>query len=270
MPNLNKILNLLFLLLIFSACEDTPTIVETAPISCEGTMFGLPISTTGLDTSLCKPYCECKNFVSRDFTNEQIATLRTWTLSNPYSELTSNPYDEPVAAADSMVCAVIVEDLAQKIYRLESFPNVESVDDADAILTHHDACGYCSTLKDFAVYAENRDVGDDVRTCMLNNLLEPFDTLVSCLQEIGFTKPCAQIWAYNGRHTQQNCFQVCISDTIYHLPDGSLSPCLQCDEDISGPIFKAEAGRTRRNTGLASSICRPCAEVEPVEHNYPF
>ena len=34
--------------------------------------------------------------------------------------------------------------------------------------------------------------------------------------------------------------------------NGHLNKCLQCDEDISGPIFKYESGRTRRNSGIIS------------------
>ena len=54
----------------------------------------------------------------------------------------------------------------------------------------------------------------------------------------------------------------------YNEPDGALNACLQCDEDKSGPVFKAVAGRTRRNTGLANALCRPCSEVRPLLHRY--
>jgi len=50
--------------------------------------------------------------------------------------------------------------------------------------------------------------------------------------------------------------------------DGKLNECLQCDEDRSGPVFKAVAGRTRRNSGIQSSIRRPADEVSPVAHDY--
>jgi hypothetical protein len=38
----------------------------------------------------------------------------------------------------------------------------------------------------------------------------------------------------------------------------------------SGPVFKAVAGRTRRNSGLPNALCRPCSEVTPLEHSYAF
>ncbi len=52
------------------------------------------------------------------------------------------------------------------------------------------------------------------------------------------------------------------------MPDGSLSPCIACDEDKSGPVFKAVAGRTRRNSGIPNAICRPCDQVQPLVHDY--
>jgi hypothetical protein len=45
-------------------------------------------------------------------------------------------------------------------------------------------------------------------------------------------------------------------DSPYNLPDGTLNPCLQCDRDESGEVFKAVAGRTRRDTGVPNAICR--------------
>lgn len=39
--------------------------------------------------------------------------------------------------------------------------------------------------------------------------------------------------------------------------DGHLNPCLQCDEDKSGTLFKYYSGRTRRNSGIKSEIDRP-------------
>jgi len=55
-----------------------------------------------------------------------------------------------------------------------------------------------------------------------------FQTNVACLQALGFDLPCAQ----------------------------------------SGPVFKAVAGRTRRNSGLPNALCRPCSEVRPLVHAY--
>ncbi len=265
MPTIFKYYVLFISILLISSCKND----EPLP-PCDGTMFGLPVENTGLDPSFCMPSCACKDFNSKDFSTSEIMALKSWEINIPFEELTSNPYDLPVQDEGEMVCAILIEDLANRKYSLANYTNEAAAKEDDAIVTHHDPCGLCSTLTDFAVYAENRDIGDGVRACGLNTIGQPFENLVDCIQDLGFTKPCAQIWAYNTLNTRQNCFVQCITNTSYHNEDGTLSNCLQCDEDVSGPVFKAEAGRTRRNTGLASSICRFCEEVKPVEHDYPF
>ena len=71
------------------------------------------------------------------------------------------------------------------------------------------------------------------------------------------------------RHTRSKCLSACLLylDDPYNLADGRLNPCIQCDEDESGPVFKDVAGRTRRNSGIPNAICRPCAEVQPLVHH---
>lgn len=239
-------------------------------VDCSKQLFGKPVATTGLSNDQCQPLCACNGFYSTTFSPEDIAQLRTWTLVDSVALLTSNPYDFPAPNNPDSICAVVVQDLTLKSYSLASYESPKAALEDGAILTHFDACGKCSSLQDFTVYAENLDVGADVRQCILNNLNTPFDTLVACIEGLGFTKPCAQIWAYNAKNTQAECFAICISDTLYNNPDGTLSDCLQCDETKSGPIFKAIAGRTRRNTGIASSICRFCNEVQFVPHDYPL
>jgi len=233
-------------------------------------LFGEPVAQTGLTSDQCGPSCPSLGYVSRDFTADEIAALRQWTNTAPYAELTADPYSQPVPSRQDGVCAIVVDGLAAKTYHPETFASPEAAHAAGAILTHWDACGLCSTLEDFALYAENRDLGAPVRQCGLDNFGQPFDSLVACLQGLGFTKPCAQIWGYNVLNTRAKCLNECIRPDYYHREDGSLSPCLACDERESGPWFKAVAGRTRRNTGLATSICRPCSEVRPVAHDYPL
>lgn len=244
--------------------------VDQPLTDCANSMIGQPVEATGLSNQRCKPSCECWGFTSKNFTPDQLNGLLGWQLVSEFDELTENPYESMEPQSNSMVCAMIIEDMANKLYSLASFSSVAAAEASCAILTHYDACGVCSTLTDFVAYAKDRDVGAAVRNCGLQNLSN-FDSLVSCLQDLGFTKPCAQIWGYNTYHTRDSCFSLCLPPPEkYHNEDGTLNPCLECDERISGPVFKAVAGRTRRNTGLASSICRFCNEIKPVEHNYPF
>lgn len=261
---ISKLILSFLIIISFTTCK-----TENNP--CEGLLFGSPVSgVTGLNSNQCKPICACKNFISKSFTSEELTALRSWKLIKPYEELTTNPYRQTVPESEPCLCAVIVEDMDKKEYRLETFKDKNEAKAAGGIVTHYDACGVCSTLEDLALYAENIDIGASVKDCGLKNLFSPFRDLVSCIEGLGFTKPCAQIWAYNVRNTQDKCIQYCIGNDPYNERDGSLGPCLECDEIRSGPVFKYVAGRTRRNTGIANAICRLCDEVQPVKHNYPF
>ena len=133
------------------------------------------------------------------------------------------------------------------------------------------------------------------------------------MDALGLSQPCAQIWLANTINTRSKCTAVCLKNinNAYNLPDGSLNPCLQCDELKSGSVFKKVrrpslttliagtrgvsrlpfearcptfskcmvhsnmvcthlqvAGRTRRNSGLASAIWRRPASISPVDHYY--
>lgn len=258
---MKKLIFFILLLFTLATCKEK---------KCTNTLFGIPVSNTGLNASQCTPVCACDGIESKNFTIEELQLMREYTNTQTIAEILTNPYDEPIPTKAPGVCAVVIDDKVNKTYHLETFASKEAAIAAGAIVTHVDACGACSTLQDLAVYAENLDVGAAVRTCAFYNLSSPLDSLILCIENIGFTKPCAQIWAYNTKNTQAECFDVCISNNTYNNEDGTLSECLQCDETKSGPVFKAVAGRTRRNTGIANAICRFCEEVEVLEHQYNF
>lgn len=272
--SLKSLVCLVALIFLFSCKDDT---VEE--ISCDQVLFGIPNINTGLSPEVCKQVCDCKGYSPKIFSPADIAALREWELTEPFDELTSDPYNQPVPETAGGVCAVVVENLAEKKYRLKSFASEAEAVNAGAIVTHAGPCNLCSTLEDLAVYLESRDLGVTVRACGVQNLLTPFSDLTECIQELGFSTPCAQIWAYNARYTQRKCFEPCIEAVLsealfnviipYNNEDGSLSPCIECDEINSGPIFKAYAGRTRRNSGIPSGICRFCDGVVPIAHDYP-
>ena len=48
----------------------------------------------------------------------------------------------------------------------------------------------------------------------------------------------------------------------------ALNDCLQCDENVSGPVFVELAGRNRRNSGIVSTnIARACDEIAEIRHD---
>lgn len=182
--------------------------------------------------------------------------------------------------SNTEVCAVQFVDKDRVDYRLRTFPDQESALTEGYVVTHHYHCGTCSSLHDLAVYLAKPDLTKPARTCGRKFTA---DGIKECLMEkIGFAKPCAETWTYNILHTRHRCMKTCVGHygfwkvLINDMNDahaderGNLNPCLACDEHASGPGFQYAAGRTRRNSGLASAICRPTEEIYPVEHRLYF
>ncbi|HET8732828.1 MAG TPA: hypothetical protein VFM45_03540 [Anaeromyxobacteraceae bacterium] len=241
--------------------------------------FGSPVAQTGLTSAQCAPSCSCAGatFTPPTYDAAFIARLVSdWAIETPFPEVTTDPYLEapPATDPDAMVCGVLPVGPAGAVprtYRLVTYASEAAALAAGAKVTHFGHCAVCSTLEDLAVYVRENDLTAKVRNCGLNGLTPAtFDQDLACLRGLGFTLPCAQVWAYNTQNTRNHCLSECLPalTAAYNLPDGSLNPCLQCDETQSGPVFKWKAGRTRRNCGLPNSICRPCSEVRPLVHAY--
>ena len=201
-----------------------------------------------------------------------VAALRSKVPINPVL-VNGDPYliwhaREPPLPSAGTVCGVRFEP-DQVHYRLSTFATIVAARTAGFAVTHLGACGTCSTLQDLAVYLEKPDLTAPVRRC---GIKIDASASLTCLEDLGFSTACAQTWAYNAQNTRRQCFGVCIRGWIKGesptREDGGLNACLQCDEDRSGPVFKATAGRTRRNSGIHSSIPRPAEEIAPVVHDY--
>jgi len=183
-------------------------------------------------------------------------------------------------AHDNEVCAVRFADAERVKYELRGFAAPDGALAAGFIITHQGRCGSCSTLQDLAVYLATPDLTTPARRCARRFGMSGKKTCFE--EEIGFTPYCAESWAYNAHRTKQQCLGVCIGDygffnLLFHrypggnlTASGQLRPCLQCDEDKSGPGFKYSAGRTRRNSGIESAIPRADAEIYPVDHSAYF
>jgi hypothetical protein len=171
------------------------------------------------------------------------------------------------------VCGVLIEGDS---YRLKTFGFPDTALEQGAIITHRQHCGTCSSLQDLSVYIDTPDLTDPARDCARKGSLAE---TAACMEALGFTRPCAETWAYNARHTRELCARTCrktygmvailtgrMDQTPNNLPDGSLNACLACDETHSGPGFQFAAGRTRRGSGIQSAIQRPKDEVYKVDH----
>jgi hypothetical protein len=241
--------------------------------SCDA-LFGDPTGATGLDDTTCRPELRCEGadpFVPPAYDAATIDALRARTLVDPPQRLAGDPYEDPalLPADTGGVCAVLPDPGG---YRLATFPDAAAAEAAGGTVTHTGACGVCSTLQDLAVYLGTPNLGDPVRECALIGFGGDPEGTLACILDLGFTEPCAQIWAFNSANTGAACRAECLAalGAPNHLPDGTLNDCLACDERESGPVFKAVAGRTRRNSGIPSGICRPGGQVSPILHDaYP-
>ena len=176
-------------------------------------------------------------------------------------------------------------------YSTQSFANQQACQDAGYTVTHQMPCGTCSSTQDLAVYMTTPDLQAAGIQCGYKSLTNETAAL-ECYQQVGFSQACAKTWLYNTMYSRDNCLETCLpylgkppnlntttsASSSVAVSRGSvesvlacpLTPCIQCDEDKSGPIFKEFAGRTRRGSGLLSYIIRNCSELATgIEHLDP-
>lgn len=153
-------------------------------------------------------------------------------------------------------------------YTMQTFDSQTQA--SNAVITHLGPCGACSTTQDLAAYMRHSDMVHKGRRCTNRVLMFGIASGVSCYQQLGFTKPCATIWAFNSLNTATICRKTCVRHLFSppNLPEPhcKLNECLQCDEQKSGPTFSRFAGRTRRNSGLRTPILRPCEGLANLHH----
>jgi len=240
---------------------------------CES-LFGNQTTTNGLPEGASQPFCECGgiSFSPPEYTESEIEHMASMRLENPIPLLTENPYrsDEPLMVQPGAVCGVLLDPADSMAYRLQTFDSEDDALDAGARITHEGNCGACSPLSNLAVYVGNDDLTGPARRCAARSFLVSEEESIACIQEIGFDQACAQMWYFNAINTRRACIGECAFayNATYHNEDGSLNACIQCDEDESGPVFAAYAGRTRRSSGLPASLARPCSQVAQVVHDY--
>ncbi len=186
-------------------------------------------------------------------------------------ELSEDPYEKALEfkPQKSSVCGILYGENKES-YQTKTYVDKDAAQADKAHITHLRACGTCSSLQDLAVYLAKPDLTKPGKKCAMLSWLKPASIL--CFKRLGFSEACATTWYYNARNTAKKCFWTCFGSFLINeasnLADGSLNKCLQCDEKESGPIFKKTAGRTRRNSGIVSSIRRSEKEVAHIVHDY--
>lgn len=200
------------------------------------------------------------------------------TLLNPFARPPMGNASNPYAANATnttwpdTVCAVSYPDPKNRShYYLRNFESRAAAEAAGAFVTHQHPCSYCSTTQDLAVYMKFQDLTLRGKFCGFVGFLSQEDG-IKCFRNFGFTEPCAWIWYWDTWMSRTHCFAICMKYLFApnNLPPNSttMNPCIACDEYTSGPVFKVVAGRTRRDSGLKSSINRPADQVYHVTHYY--
>ncbi|MGD9020993.1 MAG: hypothetical protein PVF46_04295 [Lysobacterales bacterium] len=218
--------------------------------------------------------------VQKQFT--EVAAARGFRVTDPYrgqaADIVERWYQAPTSKSE--VCAILFTDAERIAYDLRGFASPAAASVAGFTVTHQGRCGTCSTLRDLAVYLSTPDLTTPARHCARRIGLERKKRCFE--EEIGLTPWCAESWAYNADNTRDECLGTCMADYgFFNLllgrypgsnadASGQLRPCLQCDEEKSGPGFKYSAGRTRRNSGIESAITRPGSELFKVDHGAYF
>ena len=135
-----------------------------------------------------------------------------------------------------------------------------------AQILHRGACGQCSNEQDIDLYRRTKDtLTDDTTYCAMENLMWGEDQANACFSKIGFTPGCSRCWVDNIGCTSTHCLLTCLWEKFKgspnNLPDGTLNPCLACDENFCGKPFIKCAGANRRRAGIISDIGRNETEI---------
>ena len=157
-----------------------------------------------------------------------------------------------------IVCGFWYTDSQQVHYELKNFNSVFDAISHGYLVTHYGVCGACSNFHDFSIYLD-MDLTDPAWWCSMLGFFSDWLAIKCYENHIGFTHDCAKTWYYDSANTWRHCLLVCLWSSIKGEPnviDGKINKCIQCDEDMSGPLFKYYAGRNRWNSGIVSELTR--------------
>ena len=137
-----------------------------------------------------------------NFSPEYVSFLQSLEVINPYS-LSCNPYTEEACETtppqnmtdlgDAAACGVkynmtdLTSGQCPTQYSLETYASQAEAEADGAQLTHHGACGVCSTTQDLAVYIEFTDLVDKGTECSVRGIIDEEDG-VACYTEVGYTE----------------------------------------------------------------------------------
>jgi hypothetical protein len=146
--------------------------------------------------------------------------------TNAFPTLKCNPYKDPTCeqpgAGKNQVCGVVYSSDCE-FYSIENFDDPTAAEVAGAAVLHTEGCGLCSTLQDVAVFMKTPDLRNEGETCTTKTLAK-FNDGVQCFIDVGFTPPCADLWAKTTVATAAGCFGICFTSEATDSPSNGPWP----------------------------------------------
>lgn len=198
-----------------------------------------------------------------------------------YPESTA-PACKKFGGSTTSVCAYKSQDLTScrgREYELVTFDTLDEAQEADGVkVIHSGPCGVCSNAIDFAVRMKTiDDLQSQSISCTFPYYFDrTFDNVVACYQKLGFTKPCATLWAHFSVTNLEQCQSVCapvggkITMNQDLPPTCPFTDCIPCSSQFT-MAFNQLAGvyRSAYNAGFNDYIAFPCSMFTRIENLDP-
>lgn len=104
-----------------------------------------------------------------------------------------------------------------------SYENEEAATAAGDFVTHTGSCGLCSTKQDLSIYMAFPDLTWPGKKCGMESLFS-YEDAVQCFMDLGFTKPCSQIWVRDAMKTSESCKWTCFKE-MFNSNNGPAPMC---------------------------------------------
>ncbi|KAL7566996.1 hypothetical protein ACA910_019923 [Epithemia clementina (nom. ined.)] len=189
---------------------------------------------------------------------------------DPYVDYTCSLGSPLGDYGSSSVCGIHYEESSCSSYKLQTYADKDLATGQGAFVTHLGACGVCSTTQDLAAFMKQMDMITASENCEVKASAGQSSGR-ECFEALGFSSPCADLWANAARNNEKNCAFKCVvqdlQDTPFNgdSPTCSMNECLQCMEYNSAKTFQQFAGRTHASSGILSAVVRLCSDFANIQ-----
>eukprot|EP00540_Astrosyne_radiata_P017432 CAMPEP_0116833406 /NCGR_PEP_ID=MMETSP0418-20121206/6418_1 /TAXON_ID=1158023 /ORGANISM="Astrosyne radiata, Strain 13vi08-1A" /LENGTH=356 /DNA_ID=CAMNT_0004462851 /DNA_START=32 /DNA_END=1102 /DNA_ORIENTATION=- len=232
----------------------------------------LDLATPGGDKN-CYPFRDrmgtTPNFPESELPQCQLPT-------GPSTAVCAYKYSDPSTTTNGGV------ECTGRSYRVVQYDTVDDAVQEGASVIHKGKCGVCSNANDVGLRGSEIDFQQEILLCSLDYSLSGsnpnrFQALIDCMSDptksIGFSEPCARLWAHYSALNFFLCSEPCASGLTGTIsfngppPKCEPSDCRQCTIDLIQDIFDDLSGFTMNGAGFLEDIVYPCDEYYPIFHD---